>query len=228
MKSRVRVLQDTTVQGLMDAKQAFELQLKSEREVDQIAATYGLAFVACKQRDFVKARALLEDAKAQTARSSSQKHVLELSSAFDSLSIDILSGSKQFDKASAEAAHAIERLPLSRGLVYQYVDTLLEAKKEAAAGVFLRDQLVLYRQDAKLQKLLAKVYAAEGKQALQHIALADALAIQNNWSGALQQLDIARREKDAGYYELSVIDANERDWKESHKEELAEERKQRR
>ena len=228
MKSRVRVLQDTTVQGLMDAKQAFELQLKSEREVDQIAATYGLAFVACKQRDFVKARALLEDAKAQTARSSSQKHVLELSSAFDSLSIDILSGSKQFDKASTEAAHAIERLPLSRGLVYQYVDTLLEAKKEAAAGVFLRDQLVLYRQDAKLQKLLAKVYAAEGKQALQHIALADALAIQNNWSGALQQLDIARREKDAGYYELSVIDANERDWKESHKEELAEERKQRR
>ena len=94
--------------------------------------------------------------------------------------------------------------------------------------MFLRDQLVLYRQDAKLQKLLAKVYAAEGKQALQHIALADALAIQNNWSGALQQLDIARREKDAGYYELSVIDANERDWKESHKEELAEERKQRR
>ncbi|MFZ6692251.1 M48 family metalloprotease [Undibacterium sp. SXout20W] len=227
MKSRVRVLQDSSVQGLMDAKQLFEIQVKSEREEDQIAAKYGLAFVACKQLDFVKARELLTQVKAQVAASAAQRHVLEFTSAFDSLDIDILIGSKQFDLASNEAQKAIQRLPLSRGLVYQYVDALLYAKNEEVAGIFLRDQIIMYRQDAKLQKLLAKVYEVQGKQSLQHIALADALAIQNKWGAALQQLDIARREKDAGYYELSVIDANERDWKESHKEELAEERKRR-
>jgi predicted Zn-dependent protease len=69
------------------------------------------------------------------------------------------------------------------------------------------------------------VYAAQGKQALQHIALAEAYAIQGSWPAAIQQLDIARNEKDAQYYEQSVIDAREREWKELHKEELAEERK---
>ncbi|MBC3863864.1 M48 family metallopeptidase [Undibacterium jejuense] len=227
MKSRVRVLQDPTVQGLIDAKQLFEIQLKSEREEDQIAAKYGLAYVACKQTDFIKARKLLDQAREQTARSSRQKYLLDLSSAFDSLFIDILLGSKQFDLASSAAKEAIQRLPLSRGLVYQYVEALLDAKKEETAGIFLRDQIMLYRQDAKLQNLLAKVYAAQGRQALQHIALAEAFAIQNSWTAALQQLDLARLEKDAGFYELSVIDANERDWKENHKQELAEERKRR-
>ncbi|MFZ6864524.1 M48 family metalloprotease [Undibacterium sp. Ji67W] len=225
MKSRIRVLQDPTVQGLIDAKQIFEIQLKSEKEEDQIAAKYGLAYVACKQRDFTKARKLLDQAREQTARSARQKYLLDLSSVFDSLSIDILLGSKQFDLASTEAKDAIQRLPLSRGLVYQYVEALLNAKKEETAGIFLRDQIILYRQDAKLQNLLAKVYAAQGKQALQHIALAEAFAIQNSWIAALQQLDLARLEKDAGFYELSVIDANERDWKENHKQELAEEKK---
>jgi len=225
MKSRVRVLQDPSVQGLMDARQFFEMQSKSEKEEDQIAAKYGLAFVAYKQLDFVTARKLHDQAREQTARSDRQKYLLDLSSAFDSLSIDILLGSKQFDLASTEAQQAIRRLPLSRGLVYQYVEALLDAKKEEAAGVFLRDQIVMYRQDAKLQNLIARVYEAQGKQAAQHIALAEALAIQNSWSAALQQLDIARREKDAGYYELSVIDANERDWKENHREEIEQEKK---
>jgi predicted Zn-dependent protease len=80
----------------------------------------------------------------------------------------------------------------------------------------------MYRQDAKLQNLLAKVYAAQGKQALQHIALAEAYAIQGSWTAAIQQLDIARNEKDAQYYEQSVIDAREREWKGSHAEELRE------
>jgi predicted Zn-dependent protease len=62
--------------------------------------------------------------------------------------------------------------------VYQYVEALLAAQKVGQAESYLRDQLVLYRQDAKLQNLLAKVYEIQGKQALQHIALAEAYAIQ--------------------------------------------------
>jgi hypothetical protein len=43
---------------------------------------------------------------------------------------------------------------------------------------FLRDQISLYRTEPKLYKLLARAYAQQGKQALQHIALADEAAVQ--------------------------------------------------
>lgn len=224
-KARIRVLQDSTIQGLMDAKVFFETQIRSEKEEDKIAGTYGLAFVAFKQLDFANAKVLLEQAKTKLEKSQANKNILNTSSMFASLAIDIQLGSKQFELAAASAEKAMQQLPLSRGLVYQYVEALLSAKKYEVAGAYLRDQLVMYRQDAKLQNLLAKVYAAQGKQALQHIALAEAYAIQGSWPAAIQQLDIARNEKDAQYYEQSVIDAREREWKELHKEELAEERK---
>ncbi|NDI86282.1 M48 family metalloprotease [Undibacterium crateris] len=222
MKARIRVLQDTTVQGLMDSKAAFELQIKSERSEDRIAATYGLAFVALKQLDTLKAQSLYNQARKLVEQSKSAQATLTRSSMFASLAIDIAVAEKRYTQAIADAEKFMQLLPLSRGLVYQYAEALIAAKLDAKAEGFLRDQVVLYRQDARLQNLLAKVYAAQGKQALQHIALAEAYAIQVNWKAAMQQLELARREKDAQYYELSVIDAREREWKEAHKDELLE------
>jgi len=226
-KARVRVLQDSSIQGLMDAKVFFNSELKIPKEEDKITARYGLAFVAYKQMDYVTASNLLEEAKAELLRAPALKGLLNYSSMFSSLAIDILMGKKQYELAVSEADKAMKHLPLSRGLVYQYVEALLAAKRDEEAASFLREQVVLYRQDAKLQNLLAKVYEVQGKQSLQHIALAQEFAIGGSWTAALQQLDIARREKDAQYYELSMIDAYEREWKERHKEDLAEEKKRR-
>jgi predicted Zn-dependent protease len=77
----------------------------------------------------------------------------------------------------------------------------------------------------KLQDLLVKAYAAEGKQALQHIALAEASAIEGALPAALAQLEIARLDPDVKYYDLSVIDAREREWKEKRREEMEDEKK---
>lgn len=227
MKARIRVLQDPTVQGLLDSKLAFDLQMKSERAEDRIAAKYGLAFIALKQLDYLKADSLYSDVKKQVEKNPVLQPILTRSSVFSSLSIDIAIAEKKYDYAIREAEKSIEQLPLSRGLVYQYVEALLAAQKVGQAESYLRDQLVLYRQDAKLQNLLAKVYEIQGKQALQHIALAEAYAIQANWRAAMQQLNIARREKDAQYYEQSVIDAREREWSVLHKEELVDEKRKR-
>jgi len=41
----------------------------------------------------------------------------------------------------------------------------------------------------------------------------------------LQQLEIARLDPAVKYYDLSVIDAREREWKEKHREELQDEKK---
>ena len=225
VQSRVRVLQDITFAGLSAAKHFFEGQAKSTSPETRIAGEYGLAFVALKQLDYPLALKLLNQAKQQVAAAPKLKFWLKQTSAFASLEIDIHLANKDEQRAIDVAKLALQDLPLSRGIAYQYVDALLAANRAEDAGIFLRDQLSLYRQDSRLQNLLAKVYALQGRQALQHLALAEAYAIDGATEAALLQLDIARREKDVAYYDLSVIDARERDWKERRREEIIDEKK---
>jgi predicted Zn-dependent protease len=89
----------------------------------------------------------------------------------------------------------------------------------------LRDQAQLYRQEPQLQDRLAKAYAAQGKQALQHLALAESYALSGSLPAALDQLLIARRAPDASFYNQSVIDAREREFQARRREELNEEKK---
>lgn len=225
VQSRVRVLQDITFAGLSAAKHFFEGQAKSTSPETRIAGEYGLAFVALKQLDYPLAIKLLDQVKQQVAAAPKLKFWLKQTSAFASLEIDIHLANKDEQRAIDVAKLALQDLPLSRGIAYQYVDALLAANRAEDAGIFLRDQLSLYRQDSRLQNLLAKVYALQGRQALQHLALAEAYAIDGATEAALLQLDIARREKDVAYYDLSVIDARERDWKERRREEIIDEKK---
>jgi beta-barrel assembly-enhancing protease len=78
-----------------------------------------------------------------------------------------------------------------------------------------------------LQNGLAKAYAAQGKQALQHLALAESYALSGSLPTALEQLTIARRASDATFYDLSVIDAREREFQSRRKDDLKEGQKDR-
>lgn len=227
IKARSRVLQDSTIQGLMDAKKFFEQQAKSERNDEQIAAGYGLAFVAFKQEDFATARKLLDENQKAVAKTMRYRKDLSLSIAYAHFSISLRLAAKQSELALKEAEQALQDYPISRGIANQYAEVLLAAKRADKAADFLRDQLQLYRQEAELHNLLAKVYAEQGKEAMQHFELGEAFALQANWAAAVQQLEIARRAKDAQYYELAQIDAREREWKEKLKEEKDAEKKRR-
>ena len=224
-QSRVRVLQDSSAQGLIDSAIFFDSQLRTAQEDGVMSAQYGLAFVAYKQQDYAKAWALLNKLMTKVQQSPAHKKWLTQTSAFASLAIDIHMAKKQVDVAISMAETALKDLPLARGLVYQYAEALLSAGRAEDAGIFLRDQASLYRQEARLQNLLAKTYAAQGKKSLEHIALAEAYAIDGALPAALLQLDIARADPDVQYFDLSVIDAREREWKEKHREELLDEKK---
>ncbi|MDO8703183.1 MAG: M48 family metalloprotease [Undibacterium sp.] len=224
-QTRVRVLQDSSAQGLLDAATFFNAQVKTAQEEGVISAEYGLAFVAYKQHDYARALKLLNQLIKKVEQSPAQKKWLTQTSAFASLTIDIHLANQQTDVAIKIAETALQDLPLSRGIVYQYADALIAANRTEEAGTFLRDQVLLYRHEAPLQNLLAKSYAVQGKQALQHIALAEAYAIDGALPAALQQLEIARRDPDVQYFDLSVIDAREREWKEKRREEILDEKK---
>ena len=212
IRARVRVLQDTSEKGLRDAHLVFENQLRLHVKQQTVAAKYGLAFIAFKQNAYDKAERLLTEASASAAPAKS-------SLALSDLDIEIKLASNRTAQALKLIATAMDEFPLARSMAYQYANALIADKQLAEAAAYLREQSQLYRQDADIQDLLAKAYAAQGKQALQHMALAESYALTGSLPAAIIQLEIARKAPDAQFYEQAVIDARYRELKERWKDE---------
>jgi predicted Zn-dependent protease len=219
IKARVRVLSDDSVQGLREATDFFNNQLEQNSRVQTAAAKYGLALVAFKQGDYAKAQTLLQEARAAAPQPGKPNLV------FASFSLDLKLAQHRAAEAVKEAEAARTQFPLSRGIAMQYADALLEAGRAGDAVQFLRDQAQLYRSDRHVQDRLARAYSAQGKQALQHLALAESYALDGSLSSALDQLSIARRAPDASFYDQAEIDARERDWKARFQDEMKDNRK---
>lgn len=237
VRARVRVLQDESVQGLRETQRAFETQLTQLSRQQKAGAQYGLAFLELKRGNHVKAQEWLDKARATMKPPDSKSGVLSAeradsngSAMFASIGIEIklspgqpaavkLQGMKE-----AEQAHM--QFPLSRGIARQYGDAMIANGKLDDAAKFLRDQVQLYREEPKLHDLLAKAYAAQGKLTLQHMALAESYALGGSVLAALDQLNIARKAKDASFYDLALIDAREREWQAKRREEIEEAKKQ--
>ncbi|SMP44229.1 beta-barrel assembly-enhancing protease [Noviherbaspirillum suwonense] len=218
IRARVRVLQDPSAQGLREAAALFESQLQQKSRVQTAAAKYGLAFIALKQGKNEQAQALLEEARTAALKNSAP---------LAALGIEARLAAGQPALALKEAQAARTAYPLSRGFAMQYADALTASGKSDEAVRFLRDQSQLYRSDVEVQQHLASAYAAQGKQALQHMALAEAYALNGALPAALDQLGIARKAPDASFYDQSIIDAREREFQERRREELKESREAR-
>jgi predicted Zn-dependent protease len=140
--------------------------------------------------------------------------------------IDVKLALNQPAEAVREAEAARAGYPLSRAIAWQYADALSAAGRHEDAVRYLREQTQMYRREPELHERLAKAYAAQGKQALQHLALAESYSISLGVMPALEQLNIARRAPDASFYEQAMIDARERElralWKEEQKDGLRE------
>ncbi|WP_051566812.1 M48 family metalloprotease [Herminiimonas sp. CN] len=210
IKARLRVLQDGSAQGLREAGEWFDKQLQQKARMQTAAARYGLALIALKQGAPARAKALL--AEARVASLAPQDAIMA------SLETDIALASKASPEMAQPAQQAVKlaaaaraQFPLSRGIARQYAQALIAAARFDDAVAYLRDQAQLYRSEPQLQQVLAEAYAAQGRQALQHIALAESYALNGSLPDALQQLTIARRAPDASFYDQAVIDARERE-----------------
>jgi predicted Zn-dependent protease len=216
IQARVRVLQDLSPQGLIDATGFFERQMMRNTPTAVFAAKYGLAYVALQRGDFAKAQARLNEAR-ETLKESFRKNSNVV---LASLAIDTKVAARQPEEALAEAEMARNQFPLSRGIAHQYATALLAAGRYDKATDYLRDQTQLYRQEPLLYDLLAKTYSAQDMRAQQHMALAEFYALSGSLSAALDQLSIARRAPDASFYDQSIIDAREREIRAQRLEEI--------
>ncbi|HEV7856103.1 MAG TPA: M48 family peptidase, partial [Herminiimonas sp.] len=213
-------LQDPSPQGLRDATDGFERQLMQNKNTALLAAKYGLAFVALQQGDPTRAQAGLNEARAMLEDVFKKTQNVVLSS----LAIDIKLAAHQPNEALTEADLARAQFPLSRGIAHQYANALLAAGRYEDATNYLRDQVQLYRQEPSLYDLLAKAYSARDMRAQQHMALAEFYVLNGSLPAALDQLSIARRAPDASFYDLSIIDAREREMRAQRLEELRQEK----
>jgi predicted Zn-dependent protease len=232
VRARARVLQDESVQGLAAATAAFQSQLTLPSRQQAAAAQYGLSFIALRKGDLPAAQRWLDAARSTVSKPpapgtfSAAPPAAAPSSIFTAMALDIKLANKQ-DPAmaqqalkEAEAAHV--QFPLSRGIARQYAQAMVGAGQLEQAAHYLRDQVQLYREEPKLYELLAETYAAQGKRALQHIALAESYALSGGMMAALDQLSIARKSTDATFYDMSVIDARERELQQRRREQMKE------
>jgi predicted Zn-dependent protease len=231
VRARARVLQETSDQGQRDSKLAFEAQMQLQNRQQQAGGQYGMAFLTLRQGDFTAAQKWLDKARGTMKRTegavfSTGQASSDGAEVFTSMDIDIklAPGQPAAVKAQAlkEAEQAHAQYPLSRGITRQYAEALIANGKVDEATRFLRDQVQMYRDEPKLFGTLASAYSAQGKIALQHMALAEQYALTNGMVAAIDQLAIARKAADASFYDMAVIDAREREWQARHREETKE------
>ncbi|MBP0600278.1 M48 family metallopeptidase [Herbaspirillum sp. LeCh32-8] len=215
VRARTQALQNDSVQGLRESAEKFQNQAKQNTKLQTAAAKYGLAYVYYRQNKLEQSDAMLKEAQEAAMP-------LKTGIMITSLEIDIKIARKQAPQALQLAEAMRQQFPISRVAARQYAEALTASKRYDEAVAYLRDQAQLYRSDARIQGLLAKAYAAQGKQALQHLALAESYALNGSLLSAIEQLGIARRAPDATFYDQSQIDAREREWKERWKDESKE------
>jgi predicted Zn-dependent protease len=226
VRARARVLQDESQKGRDEARSTFEAQMAEQNTQHQTAGMYGMAFLSLKEGDLKAAQSWLDKTRASTKPKpgvlSAERPGSNGEAMFAQLEIDIKTAPGQPPEVVAQAAQEAEqvyhRYPLSRMAARQYADALIAAGKLDRAGAFLRDQVQQYREEPKLYDKLAKTYAAQGKIALQHMALAESYVLTGAVPAAVDQLDLARKAKDVSFYDQAVIDARERELKEKQKQ----------
>jgi predicted Zn-dependent protease len=230
VRARARVLQDESQSGRDEARSTFDAQMAEQNTQHQTAGMYGMAFLALKQGDLKAAQSWLDKAKgAMRPRPgvlSVERPGSDGAAMFTGLDIEIKMAPGQppemLAEAMREAEQAHQKFPLSRALARQYAETMIAAGKLDQAAQFLRDQVREYREEPKLYNQLAKTYAAQGKIALQHMALAESYVLTGATPAAVDQLNMARKAKDVSFYDQAVIDARERELQQKQKDEKQE------
>ena len=216
VRANARIDQDDSEPALREAAAVFQEQIKSGSRLFMAAGNYGMALIALRNKNPSEAKSYLLQAKKSAGNAATK------SLALDSLSIEILLAANQPAEAVREARAAMNRYPSSRAMAHLYATSLYAFKRYDEASKFLRKQAQSYRDDPDLQRQLARVYDAQGKKAQMHMALAESYGLVGAYQAALEQLKLARQSSDVSFYEQSMIDAREREWKKIIRESLKE------
>ncbi len=206
VRARLRVLQETSVQGWRDQLDYFNNLLKSRSASVEAAAYYGASVAALKLHLDALAYENAQAARRASIASSAMLDKLVAETQFAAATTD-----EQRAAAVAAAREVAARYPLSVVAVGNYIDLLIRSHQYQQAIDTLRTQLAITRSQPGYYALLGRSYEALGRRTLHHQAIAEMYALLGSKSAALQQMELARRANDGDFYTMSEVDARIRE-----------------
>lgn len=206
VRARLRVLQETSVQGWRDQLDYFNNLLKSRSASVEAAALYGASVAALKLNLNALAYEHAQAARRATSASSAILDKLVAETRFAAATTD-----EQRADAVAAARDAAARYPLSSVAVGNYIDLLNRSNQHQQAIDVLRSQHAITRTQPAYFALLGRSYEALGRKTLHHQAIGEMYAMMGAKSAALQQMELARRANDGDFYTMSEVDARIRE-----------------
>lgn len=169
--------------------------------LEQAARWYGLTLAYLESRDFTSAHQAL-----------SQLQALKPDSPMaDTLAAALASGEGHFEEAARVCQAAAGRYPTRRSTVYCEAEAWLAANRPQEALQAVDGPLRTDRQDYRLYMLQAKAYTALGRDGGAHRAQAEVYVLQGNRAAAIDQLQLAQRDRGGDYIEQASIDARLRE-----------------
>lgn len=200
IRARMRVLQATGFDGFKRACEYFKTELKTAKGPAAAAAYYGLA--VAEQKMNLNTQALSD---AETAVKLAGKNNAILTKLYSNLVFD--SSPSMRSKGLALAREGFEKSPLSSMMVLNYAEMLIRDRKFDQAISLMRKQHALSKTSISYQSVLARIYEAQGKKSLSHLAIGEMYALQGLKTAAIEQFALAQRANDGDFYTMSEIDA---------------------
>ena len=199
IRARLRALEDTPQQAV----KTFQSQLQDKRYTQAAAAHYGLALAFLRARNYTGAENEYQKLRAQPKLRSPL---------ITSLAGRIALESGQAEQALERYRTGLIAYPAYRPLVYGYANSLLTASRARESADYLSSQLSVWPRDARLWRLSGQAYSRLGLRLQSHRAIAEGFALSGNLIAALEQINLAIKANDGGFYELSAAEARQREW----------------
>lgn len=175
----------------------FQDNLRERRFANETAENYGLAVAMLRKNDLAGASKQMQWLKANAV-----KHPF-----IENLSARIEVARNHPQAAAQQYAQALQLFPEHRSLIYGYAEHFLATKQPDKVLALIAEKQPLFPSDAYLYDLMAKSYAAKGKELLRFQAQGEAYVRRYNLTRAIEQFNFAVKAKDGNFYEHSIVDA---------------------
>lgn len=194
VRARLQVLTAATPAA---ARHTFETRLAKGDYRYEKAARYGLALARIANDDFAGARSIL------TALLEQDPHRIAY--------VVALAQAEMNDGRTTEALDVYTRhlafMPGNPALTYYYAEALLHSAQPERARSLLREFVRKRPASPEYYRLLAQAEAATGRHAQSHSALAEYHYMNGELRPAINQLELALRQKDLDFYTSSSLQA---------------------
>lgn len=182
-----------------DAVAFFETSFSERKFLSETASRYGLVASLIRARDFARA----------------QKEIVPLrktaSPIIENLACRLADAAG--DSAAALKCYQDARrgYPGYRALFYGHVEQLMRTRQPAIALQMIDGRLRTQPGDARLYRLQALAYEAQGNRLQQHRAQGEAYFRSGQLGAAVEQMQIALKTGEGDFYQLSAIEARLRE-----------------